>query len=66
MSYFVWWSDQEYEHDQLTVCDTEAMVVTLLNAHAKSEHLQFVVVEGRRVEFKPIEVATRYVRDKGR
>jgi hypothetical protein len=63
--FFVWYETGEYDAREMEVFDSEVDVIDFLNARASNEELRFTVIEGREVKFKPVSVATKYVRDRG-
>ena len=60
--YFVFYSTEKYEADAEAELETEEQVIALLNEHAGNPDFTFKVIEGRRVEFEPVSVATQYRR----
>lgn len=47
------WSFQELPH-------SEQCVIDFLNLYASNPEFAFEVIEGRRVEFEPVQVATQF------
>ena len=62
MKFFVWWSTGQFEGEILSEFETEGEVLQLLNQNAKNTDFTFTVVEGREIEFKPVEVVQAYER----
>ena len=61
MKWFVWYDTGEY-HPEFREFDTEEQVLELLNRYAHIPEFTFEVIEGRKVEYKPVQVATNYER----
>jgi len=63
MKFFVWFTTYKHDPERLEVFNSEADLLEFLNSNAGNIDFSFMVVEGREVPFKPVSVATKYVRD---
>lgn len=61
MQFFVRYSTFKYESDD-KVFDNESKVIEFLNSHASNPDFKFDVIQGSRVIFEPVSVATQYRR----
>lgn len=62
MAFFVNYRAYKYDGHDFVELATEADVLALLNKHASNPDFEFEVVEGHRVNFEPVSVATQYQR----
>ena len=58
--FFVRYSTAQYEGDSTEEFRTEQEVVAFLNKHASSPDFKFDVIQGQRVVFEPVSIATQY------
>lgn len=62
MKFHVWFTTSNYEPWSLATLDSETEVEKLLNTYAGNPEFEFKVVHGREIKFKPVDIATKYVK----
>jgi hypothetical protein len=60
MKYFVSYRTDQYDPYCTEEFERESEVIDFLNKHAGNPDFSFSVIQGRRVEFEPVKVATQY------
>ncbi len=62
VNFFVFYVLAQYETYSFLSFDSEPELLVFLDANAGNHEFKFRVIEGREVEFVPVEIATAYKR----
>ena len=60
MAYFVFHQTEKYEGRDLSEFATKVELETFLNANAANPDFTFTIIEGKKIEARPVEVVKQY------